>query len=490
MEQFNPFGFHSEETDLDGNLMSWLWQEETRNANNPSTLELNFPEQTDFGYPMAATDDGQYYYEGFGAPPVFLPPLQCSNPTTGVSRRGLDDDVLSPTAPIDGLVSSPAVALREQDHVTDLLSNSQTRPIPSTATPAQAKNRRAQKKFREKQKAKMLGLSEEVELLRKRVQDLSVENKDLENSNMLLGKVVKMRDRQMSTLKHKHESLMNPKEPSSWGSQKVITSGDEVLSMERSSIVDEHLTANFPLSKFADVNNDVMKEVWKKYVDRLSELLIDNDLCPNNPGIMEQIHISVGELGEICMKYATLYPSGMCNLVSNVELLPQMRYRSDEAHLFWKNVLNSLDLTLQQERQILTLRTRFVSHLESIWKERTQLSGQLQSCVDEKTEAFGSNSMSCKLGKTVREAIENLKDTIFTDGQHHTDFIASFFQLVLKDIQTARVFVQSYPYYPDVLMLANLVHEKYQTGASVSQTNSCSSNSDFPTPISTQSSSM
>lgn len=78
------------------------------------------------------------------------------------------------------------------------------------------------------------------------------------------------------------------------------------------------------------------------------------------------------------MKYATLYPSGMCSLVSNSDLLPSMHHGSEEAISFWRNVLQTLNLTFQQERQILTIRNRFVQHLESVWKERTQLSGQLQ----------------------------------------------------------------------------------------------------------------
>lgn len=48
------------------------------------------------------------------------------------------------------------------------------------------------------------------------------------------------------------------------------------------------------------------------------------------------------------------------------------------------------------------------------------------------------------------------------DCQYHTDFIAAFFQIILEDLQTARVFVESFPYYPDVLQMANLVYKKHQ----------------------------
>lgn len=283
MEQLNPFNFHAEETDLDGNLMSWFWEED-----RTQSTQLPQPEQASFGF-LPTAIDGQYYYEGFGAPPLFLPTVQPSTPTTGTPRT-LGDDLLSPA---EGFSPAP------EYHESPNLASKGVRKGGQALTSAQAKNRRAQKKFREKQKAKMINLSEEVEVLRKRVQDLSVENKDLENSNVLLSKVVKMRDRQMGTLQHKNESLMTAQKECLNGAaapQKAITSGNEVLSMERGSLVDEHLTVHFPVSKFADVNNDAMKRVWKKYVDQLSELLIENDLNPNNPTITEKLHIAVGEL--------------------------------------------------------------------------------------------------------------------------------------------------------------------------------------------------
>ena len=60
------------------------------------------------------------------------------------------------------------------------------------------------------------------------------------------------------------------------------------------------------------------------------------------------------------------------------------------------------------------------------------------------------------------QVFEELRDTCLSDCQFHTDFIASFFQLILDDLQKARVFVESYPYYPDVLQIANLVYKKHE----------------------------
>ena len=145
----------------------------------------------------------------------------------------------------------------------------------------------------------MVNLSEEVELLRRRVDNLSIENRDLENSNMLLNKVIKMRDRQMNTLKCKTDNLMRE-------AQRKTTNGrvpellncteNEALSMERSLTVAKHLTTNFSASKFANINQANMKDIWKQYVDVLSGLLLRHEADPDDASIMEEIQMSVGEL--------------------------------------------------------------------------------------------------------------------------------------------------------------------------------------------------
>lgn len=144
----------------------------------------------------------------------------------------------------------------------------------------------------------MVNLSEEVETLRKRVENLSVENRDLENSNMLLNKVIKMRDRQMNILKAKTDSLMqDPQNAAKAKLPELLTCADgEALSMERSLEVVNHLTANFPASKFANIDQANMRDVWKHYVDLLGGVLMNHEADPENPEILQQIQLYVAEL--------------------------------------------------------------------------------------------------------------------------------------------------------------------------------------------------
>lgn len=78
------------------------------------------------------------------------------------------------------------------------------------------------------------------------------------------------------------------------------------------------------------------------------------------------------------MKYVAQCPLGICKLVSNLDLTPHLDCGDEETIAFWKKVYQSLELTIQQEQQILGLRHRFIQQSESIWKERTRLSDQIK----------------------------------------------------------------------------------------------------------------
>lgn len=81
--------------------------------------------------------------------------------------------------------------------------------------------------------------------------------------------------------------------------------------------------------------------------------------------------------------------------------------------------------------------------------------------METKNETLKSNVWSCRGGTGVRQVLEELKDASCADSQQHTDFIGSFFFSILDEIQGARAYVESYPFYPDVLQMANLLYKKH-----------------------------
>jgi len=120
------FGFHSEETDLDGNLMPWTWSDDGN--------VLPASHRADFGPPSPLVK-GQYYYEGLEASPMLQTPAPLNRDLVCPLKEDLSPVVESPT------------------------SMERRGRRPQILTVAQAKNRKAQKKFREKQKVTQTRIS-------------------------------------------------------------------------------------------------------------------------------------------------------------------------------------------------------------------------------------------------------------------------------------------------------------------------------------------
>lgn len=70
------------------------------------------------------------------------------------------------------------------------------------------KNRLAQRRFRERQKAKVKNLHTEIEELKARVDALQLQNTALSSQNSILEKVLSMRDEQISGLQEEKDVLL------------------------------------------------------------------------------------------------------------------------------------------------------------------------------------------------------------------------------------------------------------------------------------------
>lgn len=71
----------------------------------------------------------------------------------------------------------------------------------------QQKNRLAQRRFRERQKAKVQNLHSEIEDLKSKVDTLQMQNQALLSQNSILEKVLSMRDEQISSLQEDRDVL-------------------------------------------------------------------------------------------------------------------------------------------------------------------------------------------------------------------------------------------------------------------------------------------
>lgn len=137
----------------------------------------------------------------------------------------------------------------------------------------------------------MTNLAEEVESLRKRVENLSCENRDLENSNMLLSKVIQMRDRQMGDLR---TVLMHNADQQHCASKypckqlPASKDNDEGTTHKRWEISHRLRDDHNPM-KFLNVQHSALRNTWKQYVEMLTERLVLFEADPTNTALRDEI---------------------------------------------------------------------------------------------------------------------------------------------------------------------------------------------------------
>eukprot|EP00803_Ostreobium_quekettii_P004860 evm.model.scf_1030EXC.2 EVM.evm.TU.scf_1030EXC.2 scf_1030EXC:10030-17223(+) len=328
----------------------------------------------------------------------------------------------------------------------------------------QAKNRRAQKRFRERQKAKMTNLEEQVEGLCAQLEELKTQNTSLANKNDLLTKVLQMKDEQMCVLQEGAKVFDNARsraEPARLSSTSMTQTSVCTMAKQPKALEGNH----FPTSKFYELTAEEVRETWKAYVNQLSMLLVNLGTDASQTDAEPRILQLVSEMGELCCKTATLCPVNMKKLLMGSFESPgtQPSLEDRELEKRWDEVLKTVSLTGKQEDMVLELRSAFLLRMKTLWQQRAILNRRFQECVGfietrdlSGTQSSGTQS-TCSASLKVAEIVEELRDSLHRETQYHYDFISSFFQNVVDDMQAAHLCVQSYPYYPDILVISNIL---------------------------------
>ncbi|GMH43217.1 hypothetical protein BSKO_11139 [Bryopsis sp. KO-2023] len=376
------------------------------------------------------------------APPMYVNTNVFSGPSdTGcVDVCGTSENVSLPW-------ESPGIDMRSEGSAED----AKTAQLLRRQAAVQAKNRKAQKRFREKQKAKMASLEHEVETLKSQLGQMKVQYDCLSSQNGLLTNVLDFKDRQMVLLQNEAKVL------STEGSTVIA----EKQAIEVSNCKQETREGTFPVSKFKDLNEDELKKLWKTYVQGLSQMMVAATQNPKDRALDDRLEGVLKEIGELLCKASSLCPSSMKKLVSGSceGEVPKDQQKMDK---LWRGLLDALTLSETQEVLLMSLRDTFVGKMKDIAEERSGLNRKIQECSGGSHD-LSSTIETCQKSIELTSVMERLRDTIHREHLCHADFIGGFFRNILRKEQRARIYVQSYPFYPDVLYIANLVWQKKTT---------------------------
>lgn len=333
----------------------------------------------------------------------------------------------------------------------------------------QEKNRRAQRRFRERQKAKVSELLIEVEELSSRVEGLQADKQSLTHHSNILQKVLGMKEEQLETMMQRLKTLdgHDPSTPKS-ETLEVVDSDGAVITITRSGMQDK------------------LSKIWREFVNKLAGCLVEGGAHSPGEEIIETINKLVADA--VCMyKKAALYdPPAMrkwflCNMEdptlhqheSEVQVREHFCYAATClfsigaftlrqppcTQVKWKCIVRSLALTAQQKEEIAELKKMRAERLHELERDALNLAGGILESEPSGDKPVAAAPATGRMlsQRYIRhcEIAAKLRDNVLERGSAQLEFDSTLFQGIFTSLQMARVMVQSYPLVPDSVALVD-----------------------------------
>lgn len=301
----------------------------------------------------------------------------------------------------------------------------------------QEKNRRAQRRFRERQKAKIQDLHQQIEELTQKVGSLQTENAALHSRTSILEKVLDMRNEQIQVMQESKEITQQVDEQTE-GPPLTLTA----VSGQSISLTTDMLKALSP---------EQIYKIYQTYIKELSSRLVElnQEGCASDD-ITAQVEKLTKEVSFLLMRLSVVRPIETRKFIA---VSRQYLHNEEEAIDMWKSVVNSINLSEKQKLDIVQWKQLFMQKVEPIVDERKKLNVQIQAHLPQ--ESFHTRNAITYI-KT-HEAVAKLRENLRAEHSVTIEFCAAVFKGVLNSFQMASLLVQAYPAVPDALAVASAV---------------------------------
>lgn len=318
----------------------------------------------------------------------------------------------------------------------------------------QEKNRRAQKRFRERQKAKMKDMTEQLDDMSGELGKLRMENNSLKNRNSILEKVLALRDEHIRVLQDEQQVF----DLGSHFLQNSAPCGAPKLLPGRSALDVTAVTAS-DVKAIKAMPAEVVINSWKDMVRELGNILVLVEGFPDKADgrhqeAMDELCRVLDTAGQLCMHTAVLHPTNMQRLISATLDDGRSGVSADDRGR-WAEVTASLHLDADQKAQIVALRAIFLHRMSRVMEQRRDVMQRLQAVTIPDRMVALQSVISETL--QVNEATTSLKANLQDEHLAGMEFIGTVFKTILSPLQKARIIVQSYPFYPDMLQIAHVL---------------------------------
>ncbi|KAK9859351.1 hypothetical protein WJX84_005629 [Apatococcus fuscideae] len=303
----------------------------------------------------------------------------------------------------------------------------------------QEKNRKAQRRFRARQKSKLSELEVRVAELVSQMNSVVADKTNLESRVSVLLRVLQMRDEQIEQLR---------------SGQKVPTAEEQGEGMKDDLVLTLHeeapITLNAALIK--QMTTVELVKLWKGYVEELAVCLVAVEKDTEGKS-MERLKALTTELTTLIIRVAISNPMVTKTfVVQKLEETPHLPHNEETIEM-WLRVMRSLALTKDQRTELCQLRQLFVQKLSGIVDQRRELHQVLMSSVPAAINARHTALQYLRAS----ESLEKLRANLREEHNLKMDWTSTLFRHILTPVQCARCVVQAWPWSPDTLAICSWV---------------------------------
>ena len=310
------------------------------------------------------------------------------------------------------------------------------------------KNRIAQKKFRDRQKARMEQIRQELTQQKAIINQLEAENAVLKNSIAF----VQAGQRDFETLSTESDLLVASKKDTLQSNESPTRNLSE---RSKSKDVWEERQSGVTVSR----TGLFLRKCWSRFAEEIQGLLAEYDKSQSedtrfraterlsahlNTGIQLYVKDMMSQRQLLQHCHATAYEDG--DGLSSVSALK------------WVSVVQGMGLHKLQMDQIVALKDAYMSRIEDKSSEQHARLKDLQSLVAKLQRASSLHLSADDLDQLSDKALQ-VKASLQGKQECMFGLLLSFFQCDLQPIQMARCIARSYPDYPDVCKIAQVASE-------------------------------
>eukprot|EP01025_Chloroclados_australasicus_P059074 TRINITY_DN7457_c0_g3_i1.p1 TRINITY_DN7457_c0_g3~~TRINITY_DN7457_c0_g3_i1.p1 ORF type:complete len:634 (-),score=75.49 TRINITY_DN7457_c0_g3_i1:892-2793(-) len=327
------------------------------------------------------------------------------------------------------------------------------------------KNRRAQKKFREKQKNKLSCMEKQIEELSNKVQCLEIEKKELSNRTDLLERILRDKD---APSQNNANGYPQPSVQSAQSSRFQYEPIDQAADSEQikqvegsyyvSSLqktIDSEMIRNLHLPTV----QEFFLETWEQIISEIERRLRAVEVPNPSQEDVQRLSAAVSEYRACMLRMFVINPVGTKELglksKFNIKRFPQSFGERGKVESLTREVLKKMELSDAQKGAISFVWKRYCEVQKECKVQREEIAAKLGTLgpgLDMQWSYYQDFMQTHKLVLRVRE---NWRQ----DYKNHWDFIQIFMIQILTPLQFARMISYMQPYLVDGFIICKLISE-------------------------------